>query len=159
MVFRHCPQESFLGLMSQSDFHGSNSFICRVAWSAMRGSRLLVGPPGVVRFEGKQLQEIWWWFSLFCLSLSLSLSLKHILIFKEKREVLQHPLPQTALKTKKDETFWGIDFRYCLNGNCYTTTPPPNLYRCGLLKCCQVCCTNFATRIYINEPAKVGGGL
>ena len=155
MAFRHCPQESLLVLMSQSDFHGSDSFICRVAWSAMRGSRLLVGPPGVVRFEGKQLQEIWWWFSLFYPFLSLSL--KHILIFKEKREVLQHPLPQPALKTKKDGTFWGIDFRYCLNGNCYPP-PPSNLYRCGLLKCCQVCCSNFTTRIYISEPAKVDGG-
>ena len=85
MAFRHCPQESFLVVMSQSDFHGSSSFIWRVAWSAMRGSRLLVGPPGVVRFEGKQLQEIWWWFSLFYLP-PLSLSLKHTLVFKDKRE-------------------------------------------------------------------------
>ena len=155
MAFRHCPQESFLVVMSQSDFHGSSSFIWRVAWSAMRGSRLLVGPPGVVRFEGKQLQEIWWWFSLFYLPPPLSLTQTHSRL-QGQTGVLQHPLPQPALKTKKDGTFWGIDFRYCLNGNCYT--PPSKRYRCGLLKCYQVCCTNFATWIYISDPAKVDGG-
>jgi len=86
MAFRHCPQESLLVLVSQSDFHGSNSFICRVARSAMRGSRLLVGPPGVVRFEGKQLQEIWWWFSLFYPSLSLSFSLSPSNTFSSSRK-------------------------------------------------------------------------
>lgn len=121
MAVRRCPQESFLVFMSQLDFHGCNSLIFRVTWSVMRGSRLIVGPQGVVRFEGKNVQEIWWWFSLF--SLALCLSLKHILIFKEEREVLQHLVPQPTSKTEKGETFCGIDFRYCLNGNSYT--PPP----------------------------------